>query len=209
MDNDNEIKGSGDGNVRDLVEQSKLIFLREIIDEFRRKQAQYDLGREFAKTRKNRSPIVPLVVLGISLFFIIGAVAVTFYIQEMSKRFAVDIEEFEDINLRDVLDAAKRNEQDMERTKRDLASLESGMEEEIRSVRNAEARELEIIAAERISQEEKDRRSRSVRNRAAAEIRRIQESYAPRQAEFANLIADIQKKMDEYDTRHLEKASRQ
>ena len=56
-----------EGKVTDLVEQSKLAFLREALEDFKREQAQYDLGREFANSRKNRSMLVPGVIIGVVL----------------------------------------------------------------------------------------------------------------------------------------------
>ena len=209
MDNDNEIKKADDVEVKDLVEQSKLVFLREVIDDFRRKQALYDAGTEFAKTKKNRSPIVPLVVLGMTLLFVLGAVAVTLYIQEMSKKITVGIQEFEDVNLKDVLDAAKRNEQDMQQAKRELETLNRGMEVEIQTVRDETRRELELIGTERISQDEKNQKIRAANAREARRIDAIQANYNPKVQEKNKAIKAIQAKVDEYDSRQVEKARKQ
>ncbi len=208
MDNDDKMKKSGDGP-RDLVEQSKLVFLREIIDEFRRKQSQYDLAHEFARTKKNRSPIVPLVVLGISMLFLIGAVAVTFYIQEEGKKIAVNIKDFEDVNLKDVLDAARKNEQDMMEAKREAENITRSMEEEIETAQGAGRRQLDIIEADPLSPEDRDRKSRAVRRQEASRIARIQAAYQPRIAESQKKIDEIQKRIDAYDSRMLERAREQ
>ena len=176
------------------------------MDEFRRKQSQYDLGREFAKTSKNRSPIVPVVILGMSLLFLIGALALTFYIQEKGKQITVNIRDFEDINLKDVLDAAKRNEQEMERVRRESESLTWKMEEEIQSVQDGSLRELDIITADMISLTDKDRRTRAVHNREAARIEQIKAGYGPQIEEYRLQIGEIQKRIDQYDTRQLELA---
>jgi len=209
MDNDNEIKKPNDFEVKDLVEQSKLIFLREVIEDFRRQQALYDAGTEFAKTKKNRSPIVPLVVLGMTLLFVLGAVAVTLYIQETSKRITVGIQEFEDVNLKDVLDSAKRNEQEMQQAKRDLEALNQSMESEIAAVREETRHEIDLIAAERITQAEKDRRTQAARAREARRIDAIRASYNPRIQEKNKAIKAIQARIDEYDSRQVEKARKQ
>jgi hypothetical protein len=208
MDNDNEITNPKKES-RDLVEQSKLIFLKEIIDEFRRKQALYDLGTEFAKTKKNRSPIVFIVVIGISLLFIIGAVTVTFYIQETSKRISIGIQDFEDINLKDVLDAAKRNEQEMEKALRDMETLNREIEGAIQLIRDTSRRDLDMIATETLGEAERNRRTREVSLRETRQVEQVRASFAPRIAEKQKEIDAIQKKVDEYDTRQIESARAQ
>jgi hypothetical protein len=112
-----EIEKSSE-NIQDLVEQSKLVFLRELATEFQERQAQYNLEEEFAKTKRNRSLLVPMVVMGIVLFFVAGAVGITLYIENRSKDVQVGVHAFEDVNLRDVLDAAREHEQERKAARR-------------------------------------------------------------------------------------------
>jgi hypothetical protein len=51
MGDERKIEKSSE-NIQDLVEQSKLVFLRELATEFQERQAQYNLEEEFAKTKK-------------------------------------------------------------------------------------------------------------------------------------------------------------
>ncbi len=209
MDHDDKIKKAAAEDHRDLVEHSKLVFLREIVDEFRRKNTLYDLGQEFAKTKKNRSPIVPLVVLGVSMLFLVGAVSVTLYIQEEEKKVAVNIRDFEDVNLKDVLDAARKNEQDMMEARRDLDGLSRAMEEEIQAVLEENRRRMDLIDADPLSPEDREGKRRSIRKAEAARIARIRASRQPRIDEARRRVDEVQKKIDAYDSRMLARAREQ
>jgi hypothetical protein len=201
MDNENEVK--------DLVEQSKLIFLKEIIREFQQKQAQYDLAEEFAKTRKNRSLMVSLVVLGMIVLFALGAIGVTLYIQESSRNIAVNISDFEDVNLRDVLDTAKRLEENMRKAQRELADLQREMQDKIQTVNEDADRQLALLQNESLTSSEKDRRIGAVETARQADLAEIEEAYAARIAAKEAEIAAIQEELDQYDTRQVEQAREQ
>lgn len=209
MGDERKIEKSSE-NVQDLVEQSKLVFLRELSTEFQERQAQYNLEEEFAKTKRNRSLLVPMVVVGIVLFFVAGAVGITLYIENRSKDVQVGVHAFEDVNLRDVLDAAKRNEQEMEAARRELENLLALQESEIGQARRAFERESEIITASvSLSEEEKARRIAAARAALGRQTDRIRKAYQPKIEEKEAEIEDIQKQMEAYDTRQVQRAKEQ
>ncbi|MFQ3619455.1 MAG: hypothetical protein SNJ78_00785 [Spirochaetales bacterium] len=211
MGDERKINGPGDLEPElDLVEKSKSIFLQELATEFRQRQAQYNLEVEFAKTKQNRSLLVPVVVAGIILLFLIGAVAVTLYIEKRSREVQVDSAAFEAVNLREVLDAAKRNEQELANAKKDLESIKASQESELEQARLAFQRQSDItLASTELSQEEKNRRLQTARITLNRQIEAIQTKYVPLLTAKEKEIQDIQKRIDEYDTRMVERAREQ
>ncbi len=120
-----------DGKVTDLVEQSKSVFLSDAVQDFRRRQSQYDLDAEFAKTRKNRTFVVPGVIIAMVLLFTSVAFAVNVVIERSSQIEEIVSGDFEQINLRDVLQAWLRTENRLEEIEDQIGRLEQERDERL------------------------------------------------------------------------------
>jgi hypothetical protein len=133
-----------DRKVTDLVEQSKSVFLSEAVQDFKRNQAQYDLGAEFAKTRKNRTLIVPGVIIAMILVFTTLAFVLNFTIDRQSQIVEVGASGFDQVNLRDVLQAWLRTEQRLTEIDRERAQLEQERDERLELLRGRTERSRQL-----------------------------------------------------------------
>lgn len=192
-----------------LVESSKALFLREIIEEFRNEGKHYDLDWEFAKTKQNRNLFVAAIVLGIVLVFTVGAIVITYYIQEQSKNITVDIQEFEDIHLQELLDSAKKAENKHKAALRDLENLQREQSMELQSIEDNLQRQLSIVENGTDELAIKRRKAYVLRAEANAEIALINEKYTPLVLEKEAEIAEYQQELDEYNLEQMEQARRQ
>lgn len=209
MGDERKIEGTN-SEVPDLVEKSKSLFLQELASEFRQRQAQYNLETEFAKTKQNRSLLVPIVLAGIVLFFLAGSVGVTLYIDKKSREVQVGAQAFESVNLREVLDTAKRLETDLANARKDLENLQNGQNSEVEQARLAFQRESELISsATDLTESVKGERLQAARLRLNRQLNAIQASYASRIAAKEKEIEKIQKEIDSYDARQVQKAREQ
>ncbi len=205
MDNDREI----DPKTSEIVERSKMIFLREMIDEFKRKQSLYDPATEFAKTRKNRSLFVPLTVVILLVLFGTVVFGVTRYIQQSSRNIAVDIEDFADVNLRDLLDGAKRIQVELDQVRLQLRELQEELDRRIRRAEAARDREIRLAREADISPAARDNRISAAEGNLEAERASIEAEFAPRIAELEARIVQLEEEMARYDSRQLEAAREQ
>ena len=218
MDDEREVNGNGPEDssgpeegkeTRELVEQSKMLFLQQVLDEFRDKQAQYNLEQEFAKTKKNRSLMVPLVILGIVVVFVGAMVGVTWYIQQSSQDIQISITEFEDVNLREILDGAQRLQNQLDNARRRMENLITEREQAIENVRDEAERRISLLQNEEISQAERSSRVAAVEEDAEEQIVSIREEYGARIEEVEAEIADLEEQIAQYDSRQLEQAREQ
>ncbi len=194
------------GEPDDRIEKSKLVFLRELADEFRREQAYYDVGREFARTRQNRSFLVPGVVLGLLVLLSAGALALTFNIQRNIDNIRVDIRDFEDVNLREVLDQVKNLETDMQSALREKEALAVERDNRLQVIHADALRRIDLLANENLSEDERLQRVQSIRAREGREVRAVEGEYAPKRAALDKKVNEIQSRRDQYDARQLEQA---
>jgi len=198
-----------DRKVTEIVERSKMIFLKEIIDEFKKKQQQYDPAVEFAKTRKNRSVFVPMTVVVLLVVFAAVVVGVTAYIQRSSQSISVDIEDFADVNLRDILDGAKRLQNELDLIKRQRDQLISERDSRIGQAENARDRAIALVREADLNAAEQRNRITSAGRTADETIASITAEYAPRLSELETRIAELEIEIAAYDTRQLEQAKEQ
>lgn len=198
-----------DGKVTELIEQSKLAFLREALENLKNDRQQYDLGKEFAATRKNRTPMVAGIILATIAVFGVGAWAVTLYIQRSSNRVAVTIKDFQEVNLREVLDAAKRLDTQMQDAQSQKSNLESERDAQIALAKQSAQQQIQLLTTESLSDEQVKERTAAINHALQIKIASIQADYATRIAEVDAQIKNISAQQAQYDSRQVEQARQQ
>lgn len=169
----------------------------------------YDVDKEFRKTRKNRSLLVPLSLAGMVILMSGLAWGITGMINRRAKSVEVDIRSFQDLNLRDLLDSAKRYDADLDRATRELAALEGDRQSRLESIEEKRRSDLALLEAVNLSEDERVRRRRSIEGEAAAASRNIRAGLDPVIQEKRVEIAAIQEKIASYDARSIEEAKKQ
>lgn len=209
LDNGNKTSPEMDPQTTSLIEKSKALFLRDIISEFKNKQQHYDIGEEFAKTKKNRSVLIYVIILGMVALFSIGVYVLTNYIQTNSKNIIVDIDDFKDVRLQELLDTVKRYETGLHQTRRELADLVNKRNLEIHGINEDAARRESIVTSGTTDEAERRRQISQIRSGANAQIASINEKYQPQIEEKEQKIAEFEMNIAEYDTKQIEQARQQ
>ncbi|OHD20458.1 MAG: hypothetical protein A2Y38_06690 [Spirochaetes bacterium GWB1_59_5] len=168
----------------------------------------YNLADEFGATRKNRS----FFVLGITtitvLAFIAAAFILTGSIKRSTEKQSVDISSFEDLNLKDLLDVAKRTEERFSALNREQNDLQRAMDSEIRAVTLEYESDIELIKAKRISDSARRQENAATLRRRDAAIADIRARYAPLLATKQLEVEDAAKALESFDSRMLEQAQK-
>jgi hypothetical protein len=198
-----------DNEIRQLIRRESETFLAKAFKEAEGKGTTYDLEKEFAQTARNRSPIV--VVATLATIAALGAVAfgVTRIIEGRTAAAPVDVTAFEDLNLKDILDTAKRNESDMERARLEMEKLDYDLKNGVETAdRNYQAA-AESIKAQGLPSSDESMRLKDAAALAAREKLALKEAYASQSKRKMAEIADLQKRIDQYDQRLTEQAKKQ
>ncbi len=195
--------------IKDIATLSKSHFLREVIREIKERRKVYSLEEEFVKTKKNRKWTILFIIGGFIVIFAAASIIVTQFIQRESKTVRVSIADFEDVNLRDVLDVAKKNESEMKIARRELEDLRAEMDEKILEIRNKAGQDIEIISNKRISDSEKKAEIREIRLGEKRAVKEIEDEYGGMIMLKEEEIAKIQEGIDAYDARLIEQAQKQ
>lgn len=169
----------------------------------------YDATREFEKTRFYRNHLVLASLVAVVLVTSIAAWLITTEINRRMTKVDIDIQSFQDLNLRDILDSAKRFNDELDRSVRDLASLEMDRDARLERIRDKKRADILLLEATALSAEDAARRRRAIDAEAASAERLVMETYEPDIRDKRIEIAAIQEKIASYDTRSMETARKQ
>jgi len=200
MDNEKQIK--------DLVTRSKNVFLRDAIPELTEKQ-NYVLEDEFAKTKRNRNLFVWFSLAALVVVFLLATIILTGSIQKSAENVQVEVKDFEDVNLQDVLDRAKRLENSIRDVQLRLVKVKEEKQIALNAINNDNAQRRDIIVNQRISENERKRRLRDLDADTARQIQALDEKYDPSINELEEELAALQAEMEQYDARRLAEARAQ
>ncbi len=198
-----------DNEIRQLIHREAEDFLAKARSATKDIREIYDIDAEFAKTRKNRSKMVPLVT--VATLVILGLVAwgITNWIQARTNAAPVDVAAFDDLNLKDLLDSAKRNENDMANAQSALQQMNFDQKSLLDSADRDYQANLETIKAKSSGAADLSAQEAAAKVDWQAKRRQIQDSYSQRIAAKKTEIAAIQAKIDKYDQRLMQQAQQQ
>lgn len=195
-----------DNQIKDLVAQVSRESLAQSLQNLQKETLAYDLEREFAATKKHRSFFVLGLTLVTVLALVFSAWLTVRIIERRSAQQNVDISSFEDLNLKDLLNVAKRTEDELAVAQRELIALERQQEDEVRLVQSAYSAELELIGAQRGSEADKVRSRSAALQRRDAQLAEIRLRYEPLIIAKQQQIEEISRRLAQYDSRMLEQA---
>ena len=198
-----------DNEIRQVVRSRSEQFLDEARKATRKDGQVYDLEKEFAKTRKNRSFRVVLVTLVTIAGLVLASLVVTGIIRHQTAAMPVDVKPFEDLNLGDLLDTAKKSEADLEQAKLDLSRLQAAEKTALQAIDHDLAASLEAITARHYPASDEKKRKAQATAQAEAQKKAARARYDSQIADAKERVASIQATIDSFDKRFSEQTRKQ
>lgn len=175
------------------------LFLREGTVPREEKPYYYDLGEEFAKARKNRGLFLYGIIALFLALVLTGTYFMTLYIKEQTSRITIDISDFEDLNLAELIALARDAEKNIGKIAKDMEFLRSKMSAELGVAAARASRQIEAIKASgRFSEERKNEMIRKIREDQAGQIAAVKSQYSSRMSEREKELSDMKKNLDNY-----------
>lgn len=210
MGNDNKI------NAAEIEERREAETHREVQlflgDELKNlsfsKAAQYNLEQEYAKTRKNKNKSV-IVILSICVVAVALIVAgLTFFIISQNKKIKVNIDTFNDLNLRALLNSAGQTETLYANAVQAKEELISRRDDELNAA--AQKREDDLYVLQSVSKvstkESVEKRSIEIQEEYKKTVDAINKKYEPEIADADKEISNYQERLSGYDATDLSAA---
>lgn len=202
MDNDHEVIPSRENKVQ--------LFLRENLMSIQQDEAKtYDLENEFSKTRANRDFFVPGIISAVVIVIAAASWVVTSRINESSRNVPVDITVFEDINLKNVLDIAKKAEATLDAVTEERITLQANHKADLSSLALQKKSELDILAVKKMSNDERTRQKQAITSTYASREKKIVAAYTSKLSEIDVRLAEARKQVESFDKKRVEEARAQ
>lgn len=200
MDDDNKMRKKGEITVTS--------FLPEINQGQETAPKLYDLDEEFQKTKKNKDYLVVFGIIFFTSFIGLTAYFLTSYIKRTNEKLTIDIRDFEDVNLSDLLDTTRKFNQELELINENIRELKEKWEEEKEVIQENTSSKINILQATEKEQRQVQKMLSFYRNDEKKMLERVDELYRKKirqQEEDRELVLE---KLESYDSRQLEKAKK-
>lgn len=209
MDNDNKIDNNGTKKIQRHDEV--LLFLDEELKSLKKgsNKDAYDIKKEYAKTKKNKSPFTLLVLLATTVILVAAAFVMTKLISKQNQEITVNLEEFDSLNLKNLLDTVFKTQSDYDSAVKNKVSLEA---EQARLIKEAEAKrdnDLFVLGTLKLSRSAYNDRAKNINSECTAAISAIKADYAAQIAEVDAQIEVFQKQLAEFDNSKVKQAQEQ
>lgn len=168
----------------------------------------YDLVEEYSKTRKNKSKFIPCMIAGCVLFTSIASFGVYKFVQKSNDKISININSFDDLNLRSLLNMVGRSEARYENSLRELITIENEYRDAKAILDGEKAGELQILDSVKnvLSAKKYKTNKADIEQKYAALQKTLDDSYAEKISKAEAEIEKCKKEIARYDSSKLEKA---
>ncbi|GAB6089169.1 hypothetical protein [Spirochaeta dissipatitropha] len=196
-------------NERKIIRRGADLFLEDVKGELSQREKQYDIAAEFAKTRKNRSYLVPMIILSSILFSLLLSVGVYLLIERNTARVQIQVGDFQDINLREVLDTVSRLESRLRRLQDARDRIESEYGRRQQDIRSRASREESLLLDRGLTQSQLNAERNQLAERQTQELAAVEQRFESEMAENQAEINEVLDLLAQYDTRQRDTAREQ
>ncbi|HOE07464.1 MAG TPA: hypothetical protein PLV89_01190 [Treponemataceae bacterium] len=201
MDHDNKVK---------IQKPEVKLFLPENLYPITKSSPQiYDLEDEYAKTRKNKSFFIPLLMAGLCLFVGLLTFGVTKYIDYKNKQITVGIDVFDDLNLMKLLDMVSRTEDSLKAARSEKSRLEIYRDTALSDLEAKRDADIYALESMPIRASDKSARTETILSEFEANKNALVSEYSIQIAAVDQQIADISKQLESLDSTRVQQAQEQ
>jgi hypothetical protein len=195
-----------DKQIKNALEKTKAVFLPEIIENPEGKPVLYSLESEYAKTRKNTPFLLYLFIAGFVVLIIVISMIFISVRQRMGKNVDIDIKEFEDVKLKELIESSRKNDDQIASVRKDISLLEEDYQNKVEKINQEFERLKEGILAKEMPQSEKKAQLSAIENDKDIKLRKAGSEYTSKKKEKEKEISDIEKKLKDFGSNVMEKA---
>ena len=202
MDNDNKITEIQEIQTHNEVQ----LFLKDELDKLSSvKVKQYNLEEEYARTKKNKNKSVIVILASCALAVSFLVAGLTLFITSQNRKIKVNIDTFNDLNLRALLNSAGRTESLYENALQSKEILVSQKESELNDAARKRDNDLYILKSVSAvtGKDAVELKTRQIQEEYEKNLKSIHQKYDFQIQEADLKIADIQKELSGYDTEKL------
>ncbi len=224
MDNDDKIKKeskeltstSTQLTAKDFIPQTEVhkdvrMFLdSELASIYQQTKLQsYNLEKEYSETKKHKSPL-PWIILGLCFAVVLATVVVmTTVINTKDRNITVEMNVFDDLNLKDLLDSVSKIQTNYDNAKSQRASLISSRESDLKNAESKREQDIFVIKSMKLSAKEERAKINQVENEYNLTMQNIQSNYEAKMSAVEAEIKEYEEQLAKYDSSKVQAAQEQ
>lgn len=205
MDYDYKINKEQPKNIHNEV----MLFLGDELERIHQESAaqSYDLEKEYEKTKHHKN-YFGLIVLACTLVCVLGVTwGISAVISKHDKEVTVSLAEFDDLNLKGLLDSVAKVQNQYDNALKTKMNLENDLDTAIRAADNKFEDDVFIIDSMKIrSKSEREKRVNAAKAEQRAAISKAHEMYDSQIALAEKELAEYKAQLEEYNTTKIEAA---
>ena len=204
MGNDNKIIQR-----ENQIHKEVMLFLGDELEKIHQtsQTKSYDIVQEYAKTKKNRSPFVIVVFLVTLLSVVLTAFIMQRVISGHNKKISVSLEEFEDLNLRNLLNSVSSVQNSYDNALKNREQVQMEWNKEIAAIQSERENDIYVIDSMHLkSKSDYENRIRIVNESTAQKINDVNAEYQEKIAKAEKQIEDFKKQLDKFDSAQIKSA---
>lgn len=203
MDNDNKIK------TNDIGHNEVLLFLKDELQPLSHdKPHSYNLEAEYAKTRKNKNKSVWILMACSVVAVILFAFGLSKYVDYTNDNIKVDIDEFNDLNLRNLLDIVSQTKEKYDSALKEKSQLVAQYTYEEQQAEQKRDADLFTLQSLKLNKTETQKRTAAIQKEYKDTIASLHERYDIQISTQENLVNQYQSQLAEYDSNKVTQAQK-
>ena len=211
MDNDNKIKASKmtDEQKSDQIHKEVMLFLGDELERIHHgtSDQSYNIEAEYAKSKKNHSPFSALTLIGCFLLVFGIAFFMTKIISSKNEEITVSLEEFEDLNLKNLLNTVTAAQNNYDNAVKKRATIESDMTVKLKAVEDARTNDIFVIDSMNLrSKKVYNQRIAEAEEKYSAAVAAVHEEYDAQLIQADREVEEYKKLLAEFDAAKIESA---
>jgi hypothetical protein len=175
------------------------LFLKKEMVAAAEKAVVYNLGEEFRATRKNRGYRLYIAIMAFTLMLLAGTYGVTSYIEKRNRTIAIDITDFEDINMQELLYALRNAGKLLDDMKHNMDLMRGQMNAEMERQRRKALEDMELLKKRHnLSEAQKAEMTKRILAERDRKIAQTGAEYENRMRNKEKSIEEMNVKMGDY-----------
>ena len=206
MGNDNKITDEQRSN---QIHKEVMLFLGKELERIHQVSSEqaYDIEKEYAKTKKHRSPFSLLMLLG--CFVVVFAIAfiMTKTISAHNEEITVSLAEFDDLNLANLLNTVGAAQTNYDNAVKKRATIEGDMAVKLKAAEDAHTNDIFVIdSMARLSKRKRAELVGEADKKYKAAVAAVHEEYDSQLVQADKEIKEYKSQLAEFDAAKVEAA---
>jgi hypothetical protein len=203
MNHQQDFGMSEDKNISDITISSDTnidapVFLRDVQEIKEDLPPEYNLRDEFIKAGKNLPIPLYIAITAIAAAVLGFTFWMTYAIQKDVDSVAVNISDFKDLNLEELMSTLKNAEQNLSQMEKGLSTIRTQMDAEIEKIRLKYAADMRRVESNNLPDETKKKLIAQLRAEQDRKIGAIRGEYSASLTEKDRQAQEVRSQLDEY-----------